>query len=188
MLVGRRSAFSGVSVLQRVVAHFIDHSIVKGTSADVDPKRPLCHVQTPDRGMVEVDLRQVKALFFVKDFDGRPDYDEDHVPVTGDQRLRGTRQVEIEFSDGEQLGGLMNRYPPLGPFFFVLPLDQDSNNIRILVNRDSVSSMRPLDDHPDAPTPRDSAPQRVGLTTPPPRPKRTSWVFDGKDIKRTSID
>jgi len=175
-------------MLQKVVAHFIDHSIVKGTSADVDPKRPLCHVQTADRGMVEVDLRQVKALFFVKDLDGQPGYDEIYQAAAGDQRLRGTRQVEIEFSDGEQLGGLMNRFPPLGPFFFVLPLDQRSNNIRILVNRDAIASMRATDDRPDAPTPRPSAAQRIGLSEPPPRPSRTSWVFDGKDIKRIRTD
>lgn len=170
-------------MLQKVVAHFIDHSIVKGTSADVDIKRPLCHVQTPDRAMIEVDLRQVKALFFVKDLEGQPGYDEVHEAAQGDQRLRGTRRVEIEFSDGERLGGLMNRFPPIGPFFFILPLDQQSNNIRILVNREAVSEMRPTDDRPDAPAPRRSEPQRLGLSEPAPRPARSSWVFDGKDIK-----
>jgi len=175
-------------VLQRIVAHFIDHTVVKGTSADVDPKRPVCHVQTEDAGMVEVDLRLVKALFFVKDFSGKPGYDELHEPAPGDQRLRGTRQVEIEFSDGERLGGLMNRYPPLGPFFFVLPLDQDSNNIRILVNRESVAAMRPLDDRPDAPAPRTSDPRAPGLDAPAARPQRSSWVFDGKDIRRIPIE
>ena len=65
-------------MLQKVVAHFIDHTIVKGTSADVDPKRPMCHIQTPERSVVEVDLKQVKALFFVKDFGGKPGYDEIH--------------------------------------------------------------------------------------------------------------
>jgi len=175
-------------MLQKVVAHFIDHSIVKGTSADVDIKRPLCHVQTADRSMIEVDLRQVKALFFVKDLDGQPGYDEVHEATQGDNRLRGTRQVEIEFSDGERLGGLMNRFPPIGPFFFILPLDQRSNNIRILVNREAVSEMRPTDERPDAPTPRRSGPQRIGLSEPPQRPARSSWVFDGKDIKRIQTE
>ena len=175
-------------MLQKVVAHFIDHSIVKGTSADVDPKRPLCHIQTPAKEMIEVDLRQVKALFFVKDLDGQPTYDEVYQATEGDQRLRGTRQVDIEFRDGEQLGGLMNRYPPIGPFFFVLPLDQQSNNIRILVNREAVATMRPTDERPDAPAPRESTPQRIGLSDPSPRPARSSWVFDGKDIKHIRTD
>ena len=174
-------------MLQKVVAHFIDHSVIKGTSADVDPKRPLCHVHTGERGVVEVDLRQVKALFFVKDLAGKPGYEDAQAPAQGDQRLRGSRQVEIAFADGERLGGLMNRYPPIGPFFFMLPIDPDSNNLRILVNREAVATMRSVDDQADAPVPRETR-QRIGLSEMPPPPKRTSWVFDGKDIKQISTD
>jgi hypothetical protein len=96
--------------------------------------------------------------------------------------------VEITFADGERLGGLMNRYPPIGPFFFMLPIDPDSNNLRILVNREAVATMRSVDDQADAPAPRESRPQRIGLSDVPPPPKRTSWVFDGKDIKQVSTD
>jgi len=175
-------------MLQKVVAHLIDHSVIKGTSADVDPKRPLCHVHTPAREVVEVDLRQVKALFFVKDLAGKPGYEEAQAPAEGDQRLRGSRLVEVAFADGERLGGLMNRYPPLGPFFFMLPVDPQSNNVRILVNRDAVATMRSVDAQADAPAPRDRRPQRIGLSEVPPPPKRTSWVFDGKDIKQIPTD
>jgi hypothetical protein len=175
-------------MLQKVVAHFIDHSVIKGTSADVDPKRPLCHVHTPTREVVEVDLRQVKALFFVKDLAGKPGYEEAQTLSEGDQRLRGSRLVEVAFADGERLGGLMNRYPPLGPFFFMLPVDPQSNNVRILVNRDAVATMRSVDAQGDAPAPRDTRPQRIGLSDVPPPPKRTSWVFDGKDIKQIPTD
>jgi hypothetical protein len=177
---------------QRVVAHFIDHTIVKGTSVDVDPNRPLCHIQTPERQTIEVDLTQVKALYFVKDLEGQPEYDETHVPASGDVRLRGSRQVEIVFGDGEKLGGLMNRYPPNRPFFFVLPMDPASNNIRILVNRDAVAQMQPVDGEPDAVDARKVPPgapaPRPGLSPLPPRPKRTSWVFDGKDIKSVDVE
>lgn len=175
-------------MLQKVVAHFIDHSVVKGTSADVDPKRPLCHVQTAERAVVEVDLRQVKALFFVKDLDGRPGYEEAQTAAAGDQRLRGSRQVEIAFADGERLAGLMNRFPPLGPFFYMLPIDAQSNNVRILVNRDAVADMRSVDAQADAPAPRETGGQRIGLSEPPARPKRSSWVFDGKDIRTIPTD
>ena len=168
----------------KVVAHFIDHAVIKGTSMDVDPGRPICHIQTDDRGTIEVDLTQVKALYFVKDFGGKPKYDEDHAPKTGDQRLRGSRQVRIRFQDGEEQGGLMNRYPPNRPFFFLLPMDPDSNNIRILVNRDALAELTPVDDQPDA---SDTQP-RLGLTAEIPRPRRTSWVFDGSGIKEIEID
>jgi hypothetical protein len=168
----------------KVVAHFIDHGIVKGTSMDVDPGRPICHIQTDDRGTIEVDLTQIKALYFVKDFGGKPKYDEEHAPKTGDQRLRGSRQVRIRFQDGEEQGGLMNRYPPNRPFFFLLPMDPDSNNIRILVNRDALAELTPVDDQPDAAGAR----PRLGLTAEIPRPRRTSWVFDGSGIKEIEID
>lgn len=156
--------------MQKVVAHFIDHDIVKGTSADVDPGRPRCHIQSSERGTVEVDLTQVKALFFVRDFDGKPEYDEAQHPQQGDARLRGSRTVQLTFSDGETLGCLMNRYPPTRQFFYALPMDHRSNNIRILVNRDAVARMRELEV-----AAADDAPLQ--------RPRRTSWVFDGRDIK-----
>jgi len=106
-------------VAQKVVAHYVDHAIVKGTSMDVDPGKPICHVHTGDSN-VEIDLNDLKALYFVKDFAGKPKYDEEHAPTDGDIRLRGSHQVRIKFSDGEEIGGLMNRYPPNRPFFFLL--------------------------------------------------------------------
>lgn len=164
----------------KVVAHFIDHGIVKGTSMDVDPSRPVCHVHTADRGAVEVDLALVKALFFVKDFGGRPEYTERQVPAAGDVRLRGSHPVELTFRDGERLGGLMNRFPPQGPFFFMLPIDPASNNIRILVNREAIDAMRRLD--PPAAEAASADP------APPKRARRTTWVFDGKGIREISAD
>ncbi len=165
----------------KVVAHFIDHGIVKGTSMDVDPSRPVCHVHTDDRGVVEVSLEQVKALFFVKDFGGQPDYNEQHAPAAGDPRLRGSHAVEVTFRDGERLGGLMNRFPPQGPFFFMLPLDPASNNVRILVNRDAIEGMKRLEPEPAADATSANA-------APPRRPRRTTWVFDGKGIREVSAD
>jgi hypothetical protein len=167
---------------QKVVAHFIDHAIVKGTSMDVDPGKPRCHIRTQDQQTVEVDLDQLKALYFVKDFGGKPDYTEAHQPKNGDMRLRGSHQVQVTFQDGEQLSGLMNRYPPNRPFFFVLPIDPSSNNIRILVNRDAVASMEPLASEQAEPSP---SPKPNVQTA---RPRRTSWVFDGKEIRNVDAD
>ncbi len=165
---------------QRVVAHFIDHGIVKGTSVDVDPGKPRCHIRT-ETGAVEVDLAQLKALYFVKDLTGRPDYDEERVAHPGDARLRGSHPVRLTFMDGEELHGLMNRFPPNRPFFFVLPLDPASNNDRILVNREAVRTVEALDLKVPEPHPSDD----TGGT---PQSRRTSWVFDGKEIRRTDAD
>jgi hypothetical protein len=167
---------------QKVVAHFIDHAIVKGTSMDVDPGKPLFHIRTEDQQSLEVSLDQLKALYFVKDFAGRPDYKEAREAKDGDSRLRGSHQVQMTFQDGEQLGGLMNRYPPNRQFFFVLPLDPSSNNIRILVNRDAVTEIEPLSAEKAQPTQT----QTPNVQT--ARSRRTSWVFDGKEIRYQEVD
>ena len=165
---------------QKVVAHFIDHQVVKGTSVDVDLGRPICHVRTDEGSVVEVDLAQIKALYFVKDLAGDSAYDENHMPETGDSRLRGSTLIDITFVDGEKLGALANRYPPRGPRFFVVPMDAKSNNVRILVNRDAVATMQTRAAEP-APPRQTGAPR-------PSRPKRTTWVFDGKGIKEVPAD
>jgi len=166
---------------QRVVAHFIDHGIVKGTSVDVDPGKPRCHIRT-ETGPVEVDLAQLKALYFVKDLTGRSEYNEERAAQPGDSRLRGSHPVKLTFMDGEQLHGLMNRFPPNRPFFFVVPIDPASNNDRILVNREALVSVEPLDitalEPPSPPADAESA----------PHPRHSSWVFDGKDIRRIDAD
>lgn len=125
-----------------VVARFAEGMVVKGTSLDVDPAKPLCHIRTPDQGMVEVALDKLKALYFVKSLPGNPAYNDGHALDPADPRQRGATPVEIRFKDGERLVGFTVRYPPNRPYFFVLPADQASNNIRILVNREAIDSIK----------------------------------------------
>ena len=123
-----------------IVAHFIDGSVQKGMSLDVDSKRPQCHLQT-EAGTVEIELSAVKALFFVKTATGRSTYNEVKEPAEGDSRLVGAKRVRVSFADTETIVGLMHRFPPITPYFFMLPIDPQSNNIRILVNRAAVKDM-----------------------------------------------
>jgi len=125
-----------------VVAHYLDHRVVKGQSLDVDPAKPTCHVRTAHEGVVEVKLADLKALFFVRDLAGNPDRRDAEAIAAADARARGSVPIEIEFADGERLVGLTVRFPPVKPFFFILPADDASNNIRILVNRGAVKAMR----------------------------------------------
>ena len=64
----------------------------------------------------------------------------DIAPV--DPRLRGSRLLEVTFHDAEAIVGLCMRYPPNRPFFFLVPVDAESNNVRILVNAAQVKEMR----------------------------------------------
>jgi hypothetical protein len=123
-----------------VVAHYLDGRVVKGISLDVDPGRPKCHIRTPAEGILEVKLTELKALYFVRDLVGSGRRDV-LVLEPSDGRAHGAYPIELEFADGEHLIGLTVRYPPVRPFFFVLPADARSNNVRILVNRAAVKRM-----------------------------------------------
>ncbi|HYU16282.1 MAG TPA: hypothetical protein VEL05_09430 [Candidatus Acidoferrum sp.] len=124
-----------------IVAHRIDGTVMKGTSLDVDPKRPTCHLRPEGGEVIEIALTEVKALFFVKSWTGEAARNDAKQPATGDSRLLGTRQVRVVFADGEEIVGLMNRFPPITPFFFMLPIDPQSNNIRILINGAATREM-----------------------------------------------
>jgi len=128
-------------VIHKVVAHYIGGRVVKGVSHDINPKRPFCHIRTEENANVSVKLKDLKALFFVKDLTGDPQREESRMLESRDPRARGARPIEVEFGDGERVTGLTAGYPPRDPFFFVLPVDSRSNNVRILVNLAAVAQM-----------------------------------------------
>jgi hypothetical protein len=77
----------------------------------------------------------------VRSLAGDPEHQEGTAIEPSDARVRGAYRIAVTFADGEQLVGLTVRYPPVKPFFFVLPADAVSNNARVLVNRAAVKSM-----------------------------------------------
>jgi hypothetical protein len=125
-----------------VVARYQDGRVVKGISLDVDPARPTFHVREGTAPAVEVKLSDLKALFFVRSLVGNPGRYDRRIPDQKDPRTRGMALVSLGFADGETIVGMTIRYPPNRPFFFVVPVDPESNNIRILVNRDAVVDMK----------------------------------------------
>ena len=95
--------------------------------------------------MVEVHLPDLKALFFVRSLEGNATRDENRTPNPQDRRGLGATPMTMTFEDGEVMVGLTIRYPPTRPFFFILPVDAESNNLRILVNRAAVVSMNAVE-------------------------------------------
>ncbi len=128
---------------KNVVARFLDGRVIKGTSLDIDAKKPTFHVIPPGEKAIQVRMADLKALFFVRSLLGDPGRSEETVPKPGDPRGRGASVVSLKFADGETMVGMTMSYPPR-PFFFLNPVDPKSNNIRILVNRDAVVSMERL--------------------------------------------
>lgn len=131
-----------------VVARYLDGKTLKGTSLDVDPTRPAFHVRPPQGATAEVKLKDLKALFFVRSLEGDMARNEVTKLDPADPRFKGSTPVVLHFPDGEVMVGLTNRYPPNRPFFFIVPVDPRSNNIRVLVNRNAIKKMEPLGNGP----------------------------------------
>ncbi len=128
---------------QLVVANLLDGRIVKGTTLDASCRQPRCHIRTAE-GPVAIELAEVKAIYFVRDYAGDPTRKDDQSGASDDPRRHGMCRVEVTFADGEKLPGFVGSYPPRGTSWFVIPVDAGSNNLRVLVNAAAVRSIREL--------------------------------------------
>ena len=126
-------------MLNTVVLHFSDGKVRKGTTEDFFPNKPTFHFRDNESGMTQViQLQTLKAIFFVKSFEGKPDYDE------RDDVERGAgfgRRIRVSYNDGEVQEGYTQGYSPGRPGFFVFPLDPESNNDRIFVVSEATSKI-----------------------------------------------
>jgi hypothetical protein len=127
--------------MHAVVAHFVDGTILKGTTGNFRPNIPEFHLRTDDGSTTSVEVDKLKGLFFVRDLDGDPEH-----RARGDVDRTGLgRKVEVVFSDGEVLAGYTTGYAPNRPAFWVTPADPDSNNERIYVVAAATASVRFLE-------------------------------------------
>jgi hypothetical protein len=129
--------------MNQVVARFLDGRVLKGSCLDVQLDKPTIRLRFADGKTELVELKHLKALFFVRSLDGDAAKDDARQAASDDPRLRGSAPIVVHFADNESISGLTNRFPPNKPFFFILPVDAASNNIRILVNREAIVRMEP---------------------------------------------
>ncbi|MBI1797070.1 MAG: hypothetical protein HY076_07725 [Candidatus Eisenbacteria bacterium] len=120
--------------INRVVAHFTDGRLLKGTTQDFFPNRPSFHLQPAVGGApVEVRCRQLKGLFFVKDFAGNAKRRDLRGFLAAPGETAHGKKIAVRFKDGELLCGYSLTFMPDRDGFFVFPSDSGSNNLRIYV-------------------------------------------------------
>jgi hypothetical protein len=124
----------------KVVIRYSDGRTIKGYTNDFFPNKPSFHVASgpSDKG-VEVLVSELKAVFFVRNFDGNPEYDE-HRGFKEGKAVQG-RKILMTFKDGEMLSGSVLGYDPNRSGFFLVPSDPGSNNIRVFVVQDAVDQL-----------------------------------------------
>ena len=120
--------------LNRVVAHFMDGRLLKGTTQDFFPNRSSFHLQPADGGQaVEVRCKTLKGLFFVKEFAGDAKRRDLRGFLTAPGETARGKKIAVRFKDGELLCGYSLSYLPDREGFFMFPSDGGSNNLRIYV-------------------------------------------------------
>jgi hypothetical protein len=113
----------------KVVLRFKDGMIIKGNTNDFFPNKLRFHLNCLDGKIEEIDIETLKAIFFVKDFEGNKDYQKKYKDT-----IHGAgRKIEVEFADGESITGYALGYSPDRHGFFITPADLSSNNVRIFV-------------------------------------------------------
>lgn len=122
----------------KVIAHFLDGTLIKGTTPDFYPSRAKFHLTDSNGEVHKIDVGELKALFFVKDFKGRPDYRE-RKGFFGEEE--GSK-VMVEFFDGEIIFGHTITYSTKGHGFFLIPGDPDSNNDKVYVVHSSTKRVK----------------------------------------------
>ena len=127
----------------KVVAHLIGGKLLKGTTQDFFPNRPLFHVLPLDgSASVEVRCRQVKAVFFVKEFAGNETRRDLRGFLESPAETSQGKKLAVRFKDGELLCGYSLSYSPDRDGFFMFPADAGSNNLRIYVVTSSTIEVK----------------------------------------------
>jgi len=106
--------------LNKVVAAFLDGHRARGCVYDFSPLKDAFRLvgegDSPQQKGQEVDLKDLKALFFVKDFKGDSRYKESKKIGDG----KPGRKVEVTFFDGEKIVGTTQAYNPQAQRVFCL--------------------------------------------------------------------
>lgn len=126
------------TVLNTVVLHFNTGIIQKGTTDDFFPNKDMFHFQENDKREIrEIRLGDLKAVYFVKNFDGNPNYQErDDVA-----RVGFGKKIMVHFKDGETQVGYTQGFTPDRIGFFVFPVDPASNNDRVFVVKSATDKV-----------------------------------------------
>jgi hypothetical protein len=126
----------------RAVVAFLDGRRLKGYilnfSAQKDRFRIFPESDKHQVSGTEVELKDLKAIFFAKDFVGDPQHRESHEIAPNVQG----RKTEVTFGDGEKIVGTTDAYNPQKIGFFVFPSDPRSNNLRVFVILKNIRELR----------------------------------------------
>jgi len=129
----------------KVVARYTNGRMIKGMTHDFFPNKDRFHVATEDNPLnkpVEVTLKDLKAVFVVRDFLGDSKYVERKKYQEGDTPYG--IPLEVTFADGEVMVGSSMGFDSKREGFFLSPVDPMGNNVRVFVITSAVKRISQL--------------------------------------------
>ena len=111
----------------KIVIKFLDGSVMKGESTDFLPDKKYFYLKLIEGGTKKIDIELLKAIFFVKDFEGN----KDHKKQYKDLLPWGGKKIRVEFIDGEIIIGYTASFSTGKYGFFITPADSAGNNEKI---------------------------------------------------------
>jgi hypothetical protein len=127
---------------QKIVVNMRGGAVHKGVTHDFSPKQDSFHVLPAEGGgvPVRVQMSDMKAMFWVKDYLGNRDFVARRDFDPG--RAEEGRRAILTFADGETMWGVVTEDDPAVPGFFFVPSDERDNNVKIFVVRKSLKNLR----------------------------------------------
>lgn len=113
----------------RIVVKFKNQKVLKGKTNDFFPNRNKFHIEQMDGSITEIIVEDLKAIFFVKDFEGNKNHKDSYNDVISNAGVK----TKVRFIDGEIIYGYTLGYSPDRQGFYLTPADLGGNNERIFI-------------------------------------------------------
>lgn len=138
---GRPTTGRRASTSRKLIVHFRNKKILKGSTYKLDPQAPgffLIPVEpVGEQQRVFVHFTDLKAICSVRDFEGR------HSQQNAEQEQSGEgTAAKITFTDGELVEGrTLHHFDPTCQRFFIIPNDPQGNILSMLVERSALKGL-----------------------------------------------
>jgi hypothetical protein len=129
----------------KIIVRYLDGRVVKGYTQHFNPDGSRLHLRATATGVssemrAALQMEDLKAIFFVRTFDGDPHWCARREFIEGDESY-GDR-VEVTFGDGEVVRGFK-----IDPYhhrsgFFLLPPDPKGNTVMTFVVSTAIKDIR----------------------------------------------
>jgi hypothetical protein len=131
----------------KVILRFLDGKIIKGYIDDFSPMNSHISILDERSNRQSIELNQLKAIFYVKSFQGNTGYAEKKMFIEPSQK---GKKLIVKFKDGESLTGYLEGDVPWKRGFaleskkggfFLIPADDKANNRKVFVVANSVTNV-----------------------------------------------